>query len=303
MTTGLISVTGLSTAGNIGSATANFVFGGNNQAGLDVKRFALGGNTGAAAAPGATQWNAWGAFSRSNVSYDFAPLQSSGSVNVYLAGIDYTFDNNVVFGVAVASDHTSVDLNFSGGTLSGSGWTVAPYLGMAFNKNLALDATLGYGRTNIDTAVAGVAGSTTDDRTLGAIGLTYRDVIGAWTLTGRGAFLGVHDKLGAYTLTNGTFVPDGTVNLTQFRLLGQVAYTAGHFTPYVSITYINDLHRPDQAPIGGVAAANDNDAWTPAIGIRFRADNAVYGSFQYSSEQSRSQVKNNQFLFNLGIRF
>ena len=303
LATGLISVTGLNNAGLIGGAVGNFALGGGSSAGLDVKRFALSGNTGATAAPGGKLWNVWGAFSRSNIAYDFAPLQSSGSVNVYLAGIDYTFGNNVVFGVATAVDRTDVDLNFSGGNLKGSGVTVAPYLGIAINKNLAFDGTVGFGRTNVDTVVGTVTGSTRSDRNVGSLGLTYREIIGAWSLSGRGAFLTVRDKLGAYTLSNGTFVPDGTVNLSQLRFTGQAAYTSGPVTPYVSLTYINDIRRPDQAPVGGVAAANDRDAWTPAIGVRFRADNSVYGSFQYSTERGRSEVKNNQFLFNLGIRF
>jgi hypothetical protein len=304
LATGLISTTGLNTAGGIGGAIGGFLQpGGGPQAGLDVRRYALAGGTGAAAAPGGTQWNVWGAYSRSSIAYNFAPLQSSGAVNVYLAGIDYTFDNNVILGVATAVDRTDVDLNFSGGKLTGNGVTVAPYLGVVINKNLAFDATLGGGRTNVDTVVGTVAGSTRTDRTVGSMGLTYREVIGAWSLTGRGALLSVHDKLGAYTLTNGTFVPDGTVNVTQIRILGQVAYTSGAITPYASLSYINDISRPDQAPVGGVAAANDRDAWTPAIGIRFRADNAVYGSIQYSTERARSEVKNNQFLINLGVRF
>jgi hypothetical protein len=168
---------------------------------------------------------------------------------------------------------------------------------------MAFDATIGYGRTNIDTAVGAVTGSTRSDRNVGSLGLTYREVLGAWSLSGRGVFLTVHDKLGAYTLSNGTFVPEGTVNVSQIRVMGQAAYTSGAFTPYASLTYVNDISRPNQAPVGGVAAANDRDAWTPAVGVRFRADNAVYGSLQYSSERARSEVKNNQILFNLGIRF
>ena len=308
LATVLILNTGANTANIIGGMTGDLAGGGGGQAfgGLDIKRFVLrSGSTGAAAAPGDKQWNAWGAFSRSNIAYNFAPLQSSGNVNVYLAGVDYTMDK-MVFGVAVARDDTDVDLNFSGGKLKGKGWTVSPYFGVAINKNLAFDATLGYGRTNVDTTVTipvVVSGSTRSDRSVGSLGLTYREVIGAWTLSGRGAFLAVRDKLGAYTLTNGTFVPDGTVNLAQFRFTGMAAYTTGPVTPYVSLSYINDIRRPNQAPVGGIAAANDRDAWTPAIGIRFRADNSVYGSVQFSTERGRKEVKNDQFLINLGIRF
>ncbi len=299
-------------ANTLSSMIGGFVSGGggSQNAGLDVKRYSLSGSTGAAAAPGGKAWNVWGAYSYSDIAYQFSPLRSSGDVKVGLAGIDYTFDNNVILGVAAGYDRTDVDLNFSSGKLTGNGYTVAPYIGMLINKNFAIDATIGFGRTNVDTlatippSLGGgiVTGSTHSDRNLGSLGLTYREVFGAWTLTGRAGLLTVHDKLGAYTLSNGTFVPDGTVNLTQARLTAMAAYTVGSVTPYASISYINDLSRPDQAPIGGVAAANDRDAWTPAVGVRFRFDNSLYGSVQYSSEQ-RSEVRNNQFLINLGIRF
>ena len=287
----------------LSNGVSGFVGGGQGLAGLNFNRYAVGGGTGAAAAPGGQQWNVWGAYSHTNVGFDYAPLSSAGRVNIYLAGIDYTFSNNIVFGVATAFDHNSTDLNFSGGKLDGSGYTVSPYLGMLINKNLAFDATIGFGRTDIDTSVTGVTGSTHSDRTLGALGLTYRQAFGDWTLTGRGALLGVHSKLGSNTLSNGTFVPDSSANLSQVRLTGQAAYTYKQITPYLSISYINDLKHPEQAPILGVPASNDRDGWLPAIGVRFRAENMLYGSVQYSSERGRSQIRNDMFLFSLGIRF
>lgn len=289
----------------LSSGVSSFVSGGTSgNAGLNFNRYALGkGTTGAAAAPGAPQWNVWGAYSHTNVGYDFAPLSSAGTVKVYLAGVDYTFSNNVVFGVAAAFDHNSTDLNFSGGKLDGSGYTLSPYIGMLINKNLAIDGTIGFGRTDVDTSVQGVTGSTNSDRILGALGLTYRDTFGNWTLTGRGSLLGVHSKLGSYTLSNSAFIPDATANLSQIRLTGQAAYTFGKFTPYVSIGYIYDMVHPEQAPVLNVPASNDRDGWLPAAGVRFKFDNMIYGSVQYSSERGRSQIRNDRFLFNIGFRF
>jgi hypothetical protein len=181
--------------------------------------------------------------------------------------------------------------------------TISPYIGIPINRNLAFDATIGYGRTDLDTTTGGVFGSNRADRTVGAMGLTYRETYDAWTFTGRGALLSVHDKLGAYTLTNGTFVGDGTVNVTQARLYGQAAYTLGSVTPYMAVAYVYDLNAPDQQVVNGLAAANDRSGWVPTVGVRFKADGNVYGGLQYSSEQGRSEVKNNQFLFHIGVRF
>jgi Autotransporter beta-domain len=303
---GLISGTGLQGAALVGGAVGSFAGAGGSGAQVgNIKRFALPGQgvSGTAAAAGGNLWNAWGAYSRSDIAFEYAPLHSSGKVDVYLAGIDYTFGGNKVIGLAYAHDRTDVNLNFNAGKLSGNGNTLSPYFGIAFDRNWSFDATIGFGRSNVDTAVAAVTGSTDVDRTLGSLGLNFRNSSGNWQFSGRAAYLAVRDKLGAYTLSNGTFVPDGTVNVSQARFSGQLAYLAGNITPYIGVSYINDLRRPDQAPIGGIVAANDDDAWTPTVGIRFRTDGTLYGSLQYSTERSRSEVKNNQLLLNLGVRF
>lgn len=293
----------LGVGGAIGGAIGGIsISGGSLASGSNVKRYALTGDTGAAGAPATSLWNVWTAYSRSDVGYNFSQLQSSGKVDVFLAGVDYTLPNDVIVGVAVAKDRTNIDLNFSGGTLSGNGVTISPYFGVAINKNLSLDGTIGFGRTDITTNTLGVGGSSRSDRTIGSLGLTYVEKVDNWTLSARGALLSVNDKLGAYTLTNGTFVTDGTVKVTQLRVSGQAAYSLGTFTPFVGLALIDDINRPNQAPVNGIAAANARFGWTPTIGVRFKADSSVYGAIQYSSEQ-RSEVKNNQILFNLGIRF
>ena len=292
--------------GALSNNLSNFVASGGSGFAGNARRFALPGQgqSGAAGAAGGSLWNAWVAFSQNKVDYSFQPLRTSGTVNAGMVGVDYTLANRMIVGVAVVSDRSDIALNFNGGTLKGSGWTIAPYLAVPLNPNLALDATLGVGRTKIDANAAGVGASFNADRTIGSIGLTYRQAIGNWQLSGRGAFLSVSDRLGAYTLSNGTFVQGGSVDIQQLRFGGQAGYKINNnVTPYVGLTYVYDVRRPDQQPVGGQSAANDRDAWVPMIGLRFSSGGAVYGGVQYSSEQSRSQVKNNQLLLNLGVKF
>lgn len=289
----------------IGGGVAAIASGGQQGiVGTGLRRFALPGQgqTGLAGA-GQQAWNAWVAYSRSDVAFNFAPRQSSGNIEVGLVGVDYTLANRVIVGVAVAGDRSKIGLNFNGGNLSGSGWTIAPYIGVPLNRNWALDATIGLGRTSTDINSGGGTATYRSERTIGSVGATYRTSMGNWQLSGRGALLFANDRLGAYTLSNGTFIPDGTVNVTQLRLGGQAGYNFGGVVPYVGLTYVHDINRPDQQPVAGQSAANDRDAWTPTIGIRFSSGGSLYGGIQYSSEQSRSEVKNNQWLFNLGLRF
>jgi hypothetical protein len=122
-------------------------------------------------------------------------------------------------------------------------------------------------------------------------------------LTGKGTFLTAEDKIDAFTLSNGTVIAGSRSRLSQLRFGGQVAYTAPGFMPYLGVYYIKDTERPDQAPVGAAVAANDDDAVQITVGINFTPKGPVYGGILYQTERSRSDVKNNQFLLNLGIRF
>jgi hypothetical protein len=273
------------------------------------------GGTGAAAAPGGKAWNAWFGFSRSDIAYEYNPLKSDGDVKVFLGGVDYTLKSDIVIGLAVAVDRSDIDLKGdgtvtgvfgpTGGKLKGRGVTYSPYIGIPINKNWSADITAGWGRTEVDTRLSlngGTRGETDDDRTVFTGGLSYRQLFGAdskWMLTGRGGYIYVRDKLGAYTLTNGQgVVPSAKVEVSQARIGGQAAYNLGMFVPYAGLTYIYDFKEPN---VNG--AANDRDGMQGTLGIRFSAPSGLYGGLQYSSEFSRSQVKNDQWMLNIGSRF
>lgn len=272
-----------------------------------VARYALG-DTGRAGAGAGARWNVWTALAQSRIGYDFSPLQSGGHVDVGIVGVDYTFGSSVILGLAVSAERTRVGTSFNGGSLNGRGNTVAPYLAWAITRAWILDASLGYGRTSLDTTdnsvAGGITGSTRDIRDFGSLGLSYNHLIGRWQLTGKGQVLTAHDQLGQFTLSNGNFVPGTSSRTTQGRLGGQAAYNMGNgVTPYLGLTYIYDLQRPNQAPVGGQNAANDRDGVQLLAGINFQSKGPVYGGITLMSEQGRRQIKNDQVLLNLGFRF
>jgi outer membrane autotransporter protein len=293
------------TLGNVVSGA--FGGGGAATAAAGIQRMALSGQTGQAAAAGGSRWNAWAALSQVNVGYSFQPLQSGGDATLVLGGIDYLIGNNVVLGLALTDERTRISTSFNGGNISGNGNTVAPYLGWRINNAWLLDASLGFGDTKLtstDNSIAGgITGSNKARRTMATLGLSYNHVMGRWIFTGKGSLLNVESKFSAFTFSNGTFVSGSTTNTTQARLGAQAAYNAGNVVPFAGLVYINDLQRPNQAAVAGQTAANDRDAWQVRAGLNFRSSGALYGGIVLSTDVGRSQVKNDQIMVNVGMRF
>ena len=292
-------------AGNFGNQ-----LNGGTAIGPGSARFALGGEPerGAAAAGGAEKWNVWFALSENRVAYDFQPLRSSGHVDILLAGVDYTWNNRLIVGAALSGERTRVGTSYNNGNFSSNGTSFAPYLAWAIDRNWVLDAALGFGNSDIkttDNSVAGGAnGSTRDRRSFAALGLSYNRPMGKWQLTGKGQLMSAEDRISQYTLSNNTNVLGSTARTTQLRIGGQAAYrTDSMFTPFAGLTYIYDIDRANQGTLSGQNAANDRDAWLLQAGVNFQSRGRLYGSLVLSTEQGRSQVKNDQVLVNLGFRF
>jgi len=262
--------------------------------------------TGSAAASGGNRWNLWAAVAQNRVGSSFQPLQSGGDVGTLTAGLDYRASDNVLLGVALAGDRSRMNLNYvSAGRLSGDGYTIAPYVAFALNRSWTIDASVGYGRSDYDVSGGGVSGSFLGTRTFGNVAVNFRQQVSGsrWQVSGRGALMTVSSRTGSFTASNSVLIDNATSDLTQLRLGGQLAYAAGQVSPFVGLTYVYDVRRPGSLTVGGQTASGDRDAWIPAIGLRFTGSGSIYGGLQMSSERGRSEFKNDQVLFNMGVRF
>ncbi len=262
--------------------------------------------TGNAAASGGNRWNLWAAASYNRTGSSFQPLQTSGNIGVLTAGLDYRVNDKLLVGAALAGERSRISLNYvAGGNLAGDGLTVVPYAAYVFNRAWAVDGSFGYGRSSYDISGGGATGSFRGTRTFGNVALNYRQEIAGsrWLVTGRGALMSLSSRTGSFTASNNAFSDSTSSDLTQLRLSGQMSYAAGQVTPYFGLTYVYDIRRPGSVTVGGQTSSGDRDAWVPTIGLRFSSGGSVYGGLQLSTERGRSEVKNDQLLFNLGLRF
>jgi hypothetical protein len=263
--------------------------------------------TGLAAAGAGSRWSVWGALGENQLAYSYQPARSEGRSTLTLGGVDYTFVNYVVLGVAATMDRTrtvfQANLN---SPLSSNGYSISPYVSVPFARNWLLDASVGLGEAKIkltDYNLPSEQGDTKSDRTYFSAGLSYAARMGNWNLTGKGTYLQSEDKIASFTMTRGTFVPASNIRVTQARLGVQAAYNAGMFVPFAGLTYIRDLQSPNQAAVGGQNPANDKDSFQVALGLNIYSRGAVSGGVLYTTETARSQVKNDVFMANIAIRF
>jgi hypothetical protein len=304
-TRALITNSNLSQAGTISGVISGAVSG---RAAPGFPRSALmsDGETGLAGSANA-RWNVWGGYGYSRVGYTFQPLRSGGSVDTFLGGVDYTFMPNLIAGVALSSDRSRIGTTFNNGNLDINGYSVAPYLAWAINRNWVLDASIGFGRGNISQSDRGAAvaitGNNKTDRSFGALSLSYGKRMARWDLTAKASYLFAEDRFSAYTQSNAVAVPGSTVRVGQIRLGGMAAYDAGMFQPFIGLYYATDTQRPTSLAAGGVRPANDRDSIFVQVGANLVTRGPWSAGMSFQSETNRSQVKNDQWLLNVGYRF
>jgi hypothetical protein len=136
-----------------------------------------------------------------------------------------------------------------------------------------------------------------------SLGAEYSSNLGDWSLTGRGILSASRDKQGAFTYSGGTTVASSTDRTSQLSLNGTASFSAGSYTPFFGLTYMNDLKKPNQGAVGGQTPANDRDGFQVLGGIQWQSPGALFGSAQISSELGRKQFKNDQFVVNIGVRY
>ena len=295
---------------NLGASSARPAFGG-----LAVTSSGIAAQTGAAAASGPSRWNAWLALGQNDVANTFSPTRSSGHVGLSLLGVDYTFSNSIVAGIAASWDRTRVTVqSLNNGSFNGSGYNVAPYVSVPIGRNWLFDASVGFGRNDIDIVdnspsfpgAPTAAGKTKSDRTFTSVAMSYATIVDKVMWTGKINWVTNEDKFAAFTmypLVGGGPVAASTLRVSQLRLGGQVAYNAGTLVPYFGLTYVRDLQSPNASPLAGQTPANDKDGWLLAIGVNIFSRGAVSGGLLLSSETGRQQVKNDVVMGNIAIRF
>lgn len=259
------------------------------------------------AAGGKSAWNLWAnvADNRTRQSYTTGAnaIKNDLDVTNLVAGIDYSLSPGFVLGVSAAMDRGTGNTQpgaanaWSSSTIKG--YALAPYLGYQLSKELALDATVGFGSGK--TSSAGNMESE-GDRLFYAANLSYVQWFKEFQVTGKVGYLHGEEDFGLSKVNGAAQANTAVKNkIDRWQLGGQFGYWMGSgMQPYFGLSYMGDKRSSS-------AAGNDpvgKGAWQWALGLNlFSLAKGMTGGIAYQQEEGRSNQKYKGLMANISLRY
>jgi len=260
--------------------------------GMGVFRWRLGdasdtglGLKGQAAGAEDSPWSLWATPVRSTCRNNIEPITSSGAVTLAIGGLEYRGDGPWMGGVSLSLDHLSATTHNSGvspattGSLTGTGYTLAPYAIYQFSPTRALDMSWGMGRSSMDY-VSTSSSSPVDRRRLASVGLTDIHEMGRFFLMLKAGYSLTKDAVDASTGNSETF-------LRQTRAGAQLMMPGDLYSPFVAYY---QLYNRLSLKGDGTSPVEYSTVGQVQLGLNV-ASGPVFGSLVLQHERDRQQFR------------
>jgi hypothetical protein len=238
-----------------------------------------------AAAAEDSPWSIWATPVRSTFRNNIEPITSSGAVTLGIMGLEYRDDGPWMGGVTLSLDHLSANTQNSGltpstsGSLSGNGFTLAPYAVYQFSPTRALDLSWGGGRSSLDY-ISITSSKPVDHRRLASAGLTDMHEVGQFFLMLKAAYSLTKDSIDASSGNSETL-------LKQTRVGAQLMLPGEMWSPFVAYyqLYNTFITKGD-----GVAPVEYTTTGQMQLGLNV-ASGPMFGSLVALRERDRQQLR------------
>ena len=260
--------------------------------GMGLFRWRLGdasdpglGLKGQAASAEDSPWSVWATPVRSTFRNNIEPITSNGAVTLGIGGIEYRGDGPWMGGVSLSLDHLAASTRNSAaapvalGSLSGTGFTVAPYAVYQFSPTRALDMSWGGGRSSMDY-VGTTTSSPVDHRRLASVGLTDIHEVGRFFLMLKAGYSLTKDAVESSSGNSETF-------LRQTRVGAQIMMPGDLYSPFLAYY---QLFNHFSFKGDGTSPAEYNTTAQVQLGLNVAAG-PVFGSMVLQHERDRQQFR------------
>ena len=258
------------------------------------------GGSGVAAGGPSQAWNAWANHnaSASSVRVNNGAGRNDNDIGTTVVGGDYALSTMLTLGVSAAFDRGE-GASLAGATTRNTGYTISPYLSYQLTKEIALDASAGFGAGEFSSGAVRADA----DRWFAGANLSYTRWMDKLQVTGKVSYLHGEEKY-EDSRNNGVVVANsGSKNkLDQLRAGVRAGYWLDGVMPYASLTYITDMRRVSTIPLA--VDPLGRRAFSVAIGADFFSlSSKVSGGVSYETEQGRTNSRNDVFSANINVRF
>lgn len=206
-----------------------------------------------------------------------------------LLGLEHNSNDELIRGVVFAFDQSNLDTTYNSGRLRGSGYTVSPYLAKPIGESWLLDASVGFGRNNLNSNILGITSSPKDDRTMASVGVTNtRGLSKSWMLISKFGYSWARDEVGGHVDSAATRIDASTTALVQARAGFQMMYAALPMKPFVAVNFFAN----DFSVTGG--GTNKPKEYRSVQQLQFGLSpswGAWYASVVVQAEKDRSAVR------------
>lgn len=279
--------------------------------------FGYTGQRGRAAGFEPRRLSGWANFSKANLEEDVVATRFKGSINTYMIGADYQYDDDILAGIVFGRDRGDINTQFNGGTINTDTNIISPYASYRINDMFSVDGIVGYGRGDIEqqrpVGAALVTSETTYDRYFAQVNgniVTPVPEIKNMLLAGQVGLLYAYEKVNGFTETNGNTVASKGNPLTQFQLglrAGYSFFDIGEnwvFHPYTQLRYLTELQsNAVEVGFGQAQHPNDDKEVQTALGIDFFAGSDLSGNIEYSRSMGRRDFTSDTISINLRLKF
>lgn len=246
-----------------------------NSANFDVAANGFSASTGISAGDMDGKAGVWVSGSWTDVEDDNADTRFDGNAYTGMVGADYQVSPKVVLGVSVGFEEIDLDTQYNGfgsqdGNLDGSGYTIAPYVGVKISDTMSADLTVGYSDLEYDTLRFDpntgnrITGATDAERYfINAAVSGVHNLQGNWRAKVRGSVFYATEEKDAYTETESNSatiaVAEEETDLGQFALDTRLGYMYQQVEPYAMVGLEYDFTKDNGVVAAGQTESQDSD--------------------------------------------
>jgi hypothetical protein len=242
---------------------------------------------------------------------EFSRTAFYGATHNLIAGYDLTRSDRYVLGVSFGHEASNFVTSFNAGDQRTRGFNLNPYFAYLLSDSWSVDLILGYGQ--FDTRQSRTIGSVAPPATVAVTSdyassrgfvssnLTNVSSWGDWKLTGSVGGLASKRKQDAYMESDGTSVPALTTDtITQWNLLGEIAYGGGKSEGFVGALYENTRDPQKTQLPGSPQPADDPDSVLVTAGWRYFGK-GLTASFVFNTRLAQEDIR--EYGFSMLMRF